>query len=253
MTQQLPTSAPLDETITNTEAPSPQQQDKWVCVGVVMGAFGLDGTLRLKTYDTQPDWLDKTQYVWLEPKAAVKKTVFQLLPTQQSPAPGSNVYKAEIFKLTLQGPGRALLTLKGLEQPEAAAPWLLATVWLPFALLPKVKEENTFRTIELVGLQVRSHHTPDKIWGKVTALVSANRSAYDFLEIHISPTGETSMVPFSEHFIPVVNLEAGYIEIATLDSLFEELATPKEVVVKPTRKMRKLAAAQAEEATQQPG
>lgn len=223
---------------TETETAPPEKQKDWVCVGVVMGAFGLDGTLRLKTYDHQPDWLDKAKYVWLEPKATVKKAPFELAAPHESPVTEGKIYKATVNKLALQGPSRALLNLQGLDVPEAAQPWLQATVWLPLALLPKVEEANTFRTIELVGLQVRSHHTPEKVWGKVSALVSANRSAYDFLELHLSATGETSLVPFNNHFVPVVNLEAGYLEVATLDSLFEELSTPKEVVVKQTRKMR---------------
>lgn len=204
-------SEELSEEKNNKTLPLPG----WVHIGKIMGTHGLEGQLRLKPNNPSPDWLDSVNTLWLEPFTRMKEP----LPVD---APG---HPLEVRSVELQSPGRVLVLLKGLSTPEKAALWVGSKVWIPEKELPVIEEKNTFRTNELVGLQASLASEAKMVIGEITAVVSAQGNAYDFLELTLKETGQSTLIPFLERFIPEVSRSKGIVLIEGLDSLLMELNT----------------------------
>lgn len=187
----------------------------WVQVGRVMDTLGTDGSLKLKPYDPEPDWLE-AEALWLTPIEG-SKAARELKKSEDDPG-----QRFTVEAINSMGGGRITLKVSGLDTLEAARLWSGSTVWLPQTQLPQ-PEAGNFRTIDLVGLSVMAEGQPEKRWGTVTAVISGRGCSYDFLEVTLEPTEKTTLIPFTEHFVPFVNVKDKLLTVQGLDSLLDEL------------------------------
>lgn len=102
-------------------------------VGRILGAFGVRGEMKVQLHTDYPERLSDLRSVFLGPEHA-KRTV-----------KGVRLHK-----------GQALLTLEGIESPEAATRLHGTEVWVPKAEAVQLPEGHYFLD-DLVGIDVLTH------------------------------------------------------------------------------------------------
>jgi len=152
-------------------------------VGVVVGAHGLAGILRVKSFTQNP--ADVAAYGPVEAEVADVAGVRRLVLVPVGEAKGAVLVRAEGV-----GDRNAADVLKG------------ARLYVPRAALPAVADDEFYRA-DLVGL--RAEGTDGKELGRVTGVFDFG--AGDVIEIE-GPLG-TQMLPFTRATVPVVDLPGG--------------------------------------------
>lgn len=163
-------------------------KDRLIAVGVVKGAHGVRGEVRVKSLTADPEalfgygpLLDTAGAVVLTPKAA---------------RPGKDHF--------IVRPKEALQK----EEWDAKRGTLLH---VPRSVLPSA-DENEFYIEDLVGLDVYSGG--DSPAGRVKSV--QNFGSGDLLEIEVAGQGATVFVPFTLADVPVVDLAARRVVISEL-------------------------------------
>ncbi len=159
-------------------------QDKRVCVGVVTGAHGVRGAVRLKSFTAEPE--DVAGYGPLEDERGERR-----------------------FALRLIGHAKGVLiaAISGIEDRDRAEALRGSRLYLPRSALPPPEEEEYYHT-DLIGL--------DAMLADGTSLGTV-RAVHDFgagdtLEIERAK-GMPVMVPFTRAVVPVVDLDAGRLVV----------------------------------------
>jgi 16S rRNA processing protein RimM len=167
-------------------------QDKRVCVGVVTGAHGVRGAVRIKSFTAEPEAV--AGYGPLEDERGERR-----------------------FALRIVGGAKGVLiaAVAGIEDRDRAEALRGLRLYLPRAALPPPEEEEYYHA-DLIGLEATL--------ADGTAL-GAVRAVYDFgagdtLEIE-RPSGPPVMVPFTRAAVPVVDLDAGRLVIDPPPGLLE--------------------------------
>lgn len=163
-----------------------------VCVGVVAGAHGVRGAVRIKSFTAEPK--DIAGYGPLEDETGKQQ-----------------------FKLRLVGAGKGVLIgwLSGIADRDRAEAVRGLRLYLPRAALPPTEEEEFYHA-DLIGLAaVLADGAP---LGQVKAV--HDFGAGDTLEIERAE-GPPAMVPFTRAVVPVVDLDAGRLVIDPPPGLLE--------------------------------
>jgi 16S rRNA processing protein RimM len=158
--------------------------DKRVCVGIVVGAHGVRGAVRIKSFTAEPT--DVARYGPLEDEGG-----------------------RQHFTLRLAGTGKGVVIgwLAGVADRDHAEAMRGLRLYLPRAALPPTGEEEFYHA-DLIGLEaVLGDGTPI---GQVRAV--HDFGAGDTLEI-ARPEGPPAMVPFTRAVVPIVDLDAGRLVI----------------------------------------
>lgn len=163
-----------------SEAP----RDNMICVGALAGAHGVRGDVRLKSFCADPRAIETYQPLFDE--------------TGRS------------WRFTLKGPvkGGFIARLEGVGSREEAEALKGTRLYAPREALPPL-EEDEFYHADLIGLEVVDTGG-DRI-GRVKALF--DHGAGDILEIQLTGSPKTALLPFTRAFVPTVDLEAGRIVI----------------------------------------
>ena len=197
-------------------SPSEKADERWISVGSITGCHGVKGALKIRPHDSHPDWLTNGQ-------------VLQVLP--QNPALKKKHPTGALLAITAtHHPSQQLLTIKfeGINDRTQADPWVGSELLIRYQDLPAVTNPNEIRAVDLMGLQVKSAQNPEgPVLATVDSLAEAKGSAQDFLQLKLTTTGKLSLVPFTEHFIPTIDREAGVLYLAHLDAFLAEEDTPK--------------------------
>lgn len=180
-----------------------QNQNDLIPVAVLLGAHGVRGDCRLKSFTDDPasvlelgPLLGEDGNVLLTPKSARKsKDQFIISAMEQCQKEDWDALKG------------ALLHIRRADLPEP--------------------DENDFYVEDLVGLAAIS---PDGArLGEVKAV--HNFGAGDLLEIApdkgVTLSGKTVMVPFSLEDVPEVDIAKGQVQVATLDIWADESGKPE--------------------------
>jgi 16S rRNA processing protein RimM len=170
-------------------------QPKRVCVGVVTGAHGVRGAVRVKSFTGQPEAV--AAYGPLEDERGERQ-----------------------FDLRIVGSAKGVLIgwLSGVEDRDRAETLRGLRLYLPRAALPPPGDEEYYHA-DLIGLDaVLVDGVPV---GRVRAV--HDFGAGDTLEID-RPQGQPVMVPFTRAVVPVVDLEAGRLVIDPPPGLLDEPA-----------------------------
>ncbi|MDJ0922163.1 MAG: ribosome maturation factor RimM [Henriciella sp.] len=165
-----------------------------IIVGQIAGAHGVRGDVRVKSFTADPEalfaygpLLSETGAILIEPKS-VRPAKDHFVVTPQKPLEKEDWDR-----------------LKG------------TRLFVPRGELPKA-DEDEFYVEDLVGLEVRGERN-DKL-GRVKAVL--NHGAGDVIEIEPAIRGKSVLVPFTLEDVPGINLDAGYIVVATFDVWADE-------------------------------
>lgn len=166
--------------------------EKRVCVGVVTGAQGVRGAVRVKSFTAEPDAI--ARYGPLEDEKGERR-----------------------FALRVVGSAKGVLiaVVAGIEDRDRAEALRGLRLYLPRAALPPTEEEEYYHA-DLIGLAaILADGAP----------VGTVRAVHDFgagdtLEIE-RPTGPPVMVPFTRAVVPIVDLDAGRLVLDPPPGLLE--------------------------------
>jgi len=156
-----------------------------VLLAAVIGAQGLKGQVRVKTFTETPDAL--ARYRRLHAKDGRVFTILQVKPAKADEAVAT--FSEVVDRNTAEG-------LRGLE------------LFVARDVLPATAN-NEFYHADLIGLTAMD--AADRVIGTVSAI--HNYGAGDVIEIARND-GDTVMLPFARDFVPIVDLKAGRVVIA---------------------------------------
>ncbi|HEX2591959.1 MAG TPA: ribosome maturation factor RimM [Rhizomicrobium sp.] len=156
-----------------------------ILLGVVIGAQGLKGEVRVKTFTETPAAL--TRYGDLHTKDGRKFAVASSRPVKES---------------------EAILALKGVSDRNAAEALKGTELFVPRGALPAVDEEEFYHA-DLIGLE--AYDVEDRLIGTVKAI--HNYGAGDVLEIAI-PDGNDLLLAFTRETVPVVDVKNRRMTVA---------------------------------------
>jgi 16S rRNA processing protein RimM len=163
-----------------------------VCVGVITGAHGVRGAVRVKSFTADP--ADVASY-----------------------GPLADEQGAREFRLQLVGTAKGVVIAKiaGIEDRDLAEGLRGLRLYLPRTALPPTGEDEYYHA-DLIGLDAMlGDGTP---LGRVHAV--HDFGAGDTLEI-VRPAGPPVMVPFTRAVVPIVDTEAGRLVIEPPPGLIE--------------------------------
>jgi 16S rRNA processing protein RimM len=170
-----------------------------VCLGVIVGAKGLRGEVRIRSFTETPEGL----------------AAYGPLATED----GARAFKVKVVGMAK---GVVIARLAGIEDRTAADRLKGLKLYVDRARLPAT-EPGTYYHADLVGLAVTvGRASGDQPLGKVTAVL--NYGGGDILEVAPPGTakGRTVLVPFSAAAIAAVDLDKGEVRVRALPGLFDE-------------------------------
>ncbi len=164
-----------------------------ICVGVVAGAFGVAGEVRLKSFCAEPESI-------------------------ASYGPLSSEDGASTWDLQLLRPFRNGFVgrLSGVATKEEAGALRGTRLHVARNRLPELPEDEFYNT-DLVGLLARD--TDGSEIGRVAAVLDFG--AGDLLEIRQAKSGPGTLLPLTRANVPTIDLEDGCIVIDPPDGLFD--------------------------------
>jgi 16S rRNA processing protein RimM len=161
-----------------------------VCLGVVAGAHGVRGAVRLKSFAQNP--ADIARYGPLEDESGAARYSVRLLGSARSRSPHQDILIAKLSGVADRDRAEALRGLR---------------LYLPREALPPPGEEEYYHA-DLIGLAAVLHDGTRL--GEVRAV--HDFGAGDTLEI-ARPAGQPVMLPFTRRVVPVVDLAAGRLVV----------------------------------------
>jgi 16S rRNA processing protein RimM len=176
-----------------------------VCLGIIVGARGLGGEVRIKSFTQDPAAIGA--YGALEDKAGERRFALTVV----GEASGRN---------TGRNKGQVIARLKGVSDRAAAEALKGTELYIPRAALPEAGNEE-FYHLDLIGLRA------DLVRGGVLGTVRAveDYGAGTLLEIETDPDAPTRdkyvMVPFTRRAVPEVDVAGGRVTIDPPPGLLE--------------------------------
>ncbi len=169
-------------------------EDKKVCLGKIVGVHGIRGEVKVKSF------------------TAVDKDIaaYGDLTDKNS---------KQTFSIKVTGHSKDLLRIKikGVEDRTKAETLIGTELYAPRDVLPELKAEDVFYETDLVGLKVL-----DEQKNEIAKVIGFyNFGAGDILEIKLK-SGKAEMLPFNKGYVPEINLNEGYIIVASAVMVFLE-------------------------------
>jgi 16S rRNA processing protein RimM len=167
-------------------------RDKRICVGVITGAHGVRGAVRLKSFTAEPE--NVAGYGPLEDERGERRFALRVISSAK---------------------GVLIAAIPGIDDRDRAEALRGLRLYLPRSALPPTEEEEYYHA-DLIGLDAA---LPD---GTPIGTVRAvhDFGAGDTLEIE-RPEGQPVMVPFTRAVVPVVDLDAGRLVLEPPPGLFD--------------------------------
>jgi 16S rRNA processing protein RimM len=165
-----------------------------ICVGVISGAFGTRGEVRLKSFTALAE--DIANY-----------------------GPLSSEDGQQSFDVALIGEAKGGFTarLSGVLTKEQADALRGLRLYAPRARLPSLPDDEYYHA-DLIGLTV--YDTGGKSIGQVKTVL--NHGAGDILEIQMPGSAATVLLPFTLESVPTVDLGSGRIICDPPEGLFPD-------------------------------
>lgn len=168
---------------------------KRVCLGRAIGARGLKGEVRIRTFTQDP--LAIASYGLLQDETGKRQF--------------------EILNLTAAKDG-VVAWLKGVTSRDQADELKGVEFYVDRARLPDMGDDSTFYHDELVGLVAIDEN--GSALGQVVAV--QNYGAGDLLEVRPATGGATVLVPFTQEIVPDIDREAGWLLMLAPEGIFED-------------------------------
>ncbi|MBD0866039.1 MAG: 16S rRNA processing protein RimM [Rhodobacteraceae bacterium] len=163
-----------------------------VCVGAIVGSYGVWGEVRLKSFCASPE--DIVAY---------------------NPLTTEDVSQSFSLKITRTIKNGFAVRLTGVGTKEQADALKGTRLYAERALLPSLPDDE-FYYADLIGLDVVD--TSGTLLGRVKAV--QNHGADDLLEIHGPGFRNTMLLPFTRAMVPTVDIRAGRIVTDPPEGLF---------------------------------
>lgn len=163
-----------------------------IVVGVIAGAFGVRGEVRIKSFCAAPEDIATYVPLWL--------------------STGRNV---TAITITGQTKGALVARIDGVSTKEEADALRGAELAADRSRLPSLPDDEYYHA-DLIGLPV--HDTGGTLLGHVRSV--QNHGASDLLEIHAPGLRTTVLLPFTRTAVPTVDLASGRIVADPPEGLF---------------------------------
>lgn len=172
----------------------PEIGPEWISIGVIVGAVGVKGAVRLKVFTDDLE-------------AVLSRGVVTIFLDQHSKGEQRDVTLMHKIKV-----GYAC-QISGVSDRDQAEALKGVKLYVSREHLPEI-EEGSYYYEDMEGLQVRD--LDGKAFGVVHAIY--NFGAGDLLEVMLDdvqngPASGTKMYPFRDEFIPEVNIKQGFLVI----------------------------------------
>ena len=164
-----------------------------VLVGVIVGAHGIKGEVKLKSFTSEPSNIGR-----------------------YGPLRTSSGQAFEIAKLKPAKDG-FIASLKGIADRNAAEALKGVELFVAREKLPKLKEREAYAH-DLIGLDVVLED--GSRLGKLVAM--PNYGAGDLLEVAVAGSSETVLIPFSKAFVPGDDFSGGRIVVSLPEGYLDE-------------------------------
>ncbi len=171
----------------------PDSNSVCVVLGVITGAHGIRGEVKLKSFTGDPE--DIAGYGPLETSHGSVIEITALRPVK----------------------GGLVARLKGIVDRNQAEALKGVGLFLARAKLPPA-EDGEFYHADLVGLTART--ADGSPYGEITAI--HDFGAGDLLEIRRAETGKTELIPFTVACVPVVDIENRMVVVAPPETMEDE-------------------------------
>lgn len=164
-----------------------------VLVGAIAGAFGVKGEVRLKSFTSEPEDIASYGPLFTE-------------DGRQS------------FQVRLSGRLKNALSarLSGISSKEQADRMKGMKLFVPREAFPQLPDDEFYHA-DLIGLSV--YDTGGGEIGAVKAVL--NHGATDLLELRLTASNETALLPFTRDYVPTVDMVARKLIIDPPDGLIE--------------------------------
>ncbi|MCA0941537.1 16S rRNA processing protein RimM [Yangia mangrovi] len=167
--------------------------DEMICVGVLGGAFGVNGEVRLKSYTADPEAI-----------------------ADYAPLTSEDGSRSFDLQITRPLKGGFAARLSGVRTKEEADALKGLQLFAPRDRLPDLPDDEYYYT-DLIGLTVLD--TGGAEIGKVKAVL--NHGASDLLELIVPGASATVLLPFTRAVVPTVDLASGRIIADPPEGLLE--------------------------------
>ena len=167
-------------------------------VGRIVAAQGLKGELRVNPLSDFPERFTRPGPRWLRQRQGAV-TEIRLLSGRQLPG-------KELF----------VIRLEGVDDRSAAEALVGQELLVPAADRPRLAK-GEFHLLDLMGLEVRLLPDASPI-GHVRDLIHAGN---DLLEVELTASGRSLLIPFVQAIVPQVELGEGWIGITPPPGLLE--------------------------------
>lgn len=164
-----------------------------VLVGAIAGAFGVKGEVRLKSFTSEPE--DIASY-----------------------GPLFTEDGSQSFQVRLSGRLKNALSarLSGISSKEQADRMKGMKLFVPREAFPQLPDDEFYHA-DLIGLSVY-----DNGGGEIGAVKAVlNHGATDLLELRLTASNETALLPFTRDYVPTVDMVARKLIIDPPNGLIE--------------------------------
>jgi 16S rRNA processing protein RimM len=159
--------------------------ERRILLGRIAAAHGIRGDLLIETYTREPDGIATYGAVQSED--------------------GTHEFKLKILRTTPKG---VIAHAKGVDDRNAAEALRGTSLYVARDRLPP-PEDDEFYQADLVGLRAEDEHGQEI--GKVVAV--QNYGAGNILELRKSGQRATELIPFTQAFVPTVDVAGGRVVI----------------------------------------
>jgi len=168
--------------------------EKRICLGRIVGVHGIKGEVKVKSYTV----VDKNI------------AAYGLLSDKDG---------RRMFELKVTGHSKDLLRvkIKGIDDRTTAETLIGTELYAERKVLPEVLNEEVYYEADLLGLKVFDENRNEA--AKVIGFY--NFGAGDILEIKLK-SGRSEMLPFNKSYVLEINLNEGYIIVASTGMVFME-------------------------------
>ena len=163
-----------------------------ICVGVIAGAYGVRGEVRLKSFTAE----------------ATAIADYAPLTSED----GTKSFSVAIVRAVKGG---LVVRLSDVSTKEEADDLKGLQLFAPRDRLPSLPEDEYYYN-DLIGLEVRD--TGGTVLGHVKSV--QNHGATDLLEIHGPGLKDTVLLPFTRDNVPTVDLSSGRVVVDPPEGLF---------------------------------
>ena len=157
-----------------------------LCLGVVLGAHGVRGLVRVKTFTRDPSGV----------------AAYEPVET----ADGKKRFKIEALNLVKDA---VLCRLEGITDRDQAEALRGTELYVSRDQLPTMQDTGEWYYADLIGLTARDKDGKDL--GEIIAV--DNFGAGDLLEIKLTQDGESHFLSFTEANVPGVDVAGGFVVI----------------------------------------